>query len=347
MQYSVSSSFLSASAATKNADGALILPPDRFVRGAVVAAQSDGEWSFQRFLPGQAEAYREAGFEDFYGKTFATAGVRLSFRTDAASLSFDCRFAYGSSRAFGFFDIWVNGALAAHAGLEKDDGKRHAMTAELGPGEKNVEIYFPWSRRTFVSNLVLRGATFAEPIRRTRSLLCFGDSITQGYDAIYPSLSYVESIARFFDADPVNKGIGGDRFFPELLRERDSFDPDFVTVAYGSNDWRHKTPDDARADATAFFRRLSGLYPSARVFAVTPIWRDDPASLSAFGEDVSCMDKLIRDACAGLPNVSVIAGQPLVPHLPEFFSDRRLHPNDLGFGIYAQNLQRAISASSA
>lgn len=228
-------------------------------------------------------------------------------------------------------------------GWRRTSGSATPWTPNSAPAKKNVEIYFPWSRRTFISDLVLRSATFAEPIRRTRSMLCFGDSITQGYDAIYPSLSYVESIARFFDADPVNKGIGGDRFFPELLRERDAFDPDLVTVAYGSNDWRHKAPDDARADATAFLRRLSELYPSARVFAVTPIWRDDPASLSAFGEDVSCMDKLIRDACAGLPNVSVIAGQPLVPHLPEFYSDRRLHPNDLGFGIYAQNLQRAIT----
>ena len=46
-------------------------------------------------------------------------------------------------------------------------------------------------------------------------------------------------------------------FFPALLRERDAFDPDFVTVAYGTNDWRHKEPADVRARATAFLRRLA------------------------------------------------------------------------------------------
>ncbi len=318
--------------------------PADFVRGAVETVQAGGEWTFHRFLPGQAEAYREAGFKDFYAKTFATAGVRLAFRTDAAALSFDYRFVKSSSRSFAFFDVWTDGAMSAHVGQEKADEARHTFATELAPGEKDVEIHFPWSSQMFVSNFVLCGATFAEPIRRPRTMLCFGDSITQGYDAIYPSLSYAESVARLLGADPVNKGIGGDRFFPDLLRARDAFDPDFITVAYGTNDWRHCEPDDVRARAATFFRRLSELYPAVPIFAITPIWRGDPASISPFGEEVGCMDGLIRDVCAGLPNVFVIAGQPLVPHLPEFYSDLRLHPNDLGFGVYAQNLNREITS---
>ena len=137
----------------------------------------------------------------------------------------------------------------------------------------------------------------------------------------------------------MNKAVGGDVFFPAILRERDAFDPDFVTVAYGTNDWRHKEPADVRDRATAFFRRLAELYPAARILAVTPLWRGEPASVSAFGEDVRCMDRLIRDACAGLPSVAVVSGYNLVPHRPEFFADGRLHPNDLGFGVLALNLQ--------
>ena len=321
--------------------------PAEFVRGAVETAEEGGEWAFRRFTAGQAAAYREAGNDDFFQKTFASAGVRLALRTDAEALSFDYRFERGSSRAFGFFDVHVDGALAAHDGLETDDGARHAFAAGLGPGEKRVEVYFPWSRQTFVSNFALRRASFAEPLRRSRTMLCFGDSITQGYDARYPSLSYVEAVARFLDADPVNKAIGGDVFFPALLRERDGFDPDFVTVAYGTNDWRHKEPADVRDRAAAFFRRLAELYPAARILALAPLWRGEPASESAFGEDVRCMERLIREACAGLPNVTVVPGYNLIPHLAEFFSDGRLHPNDLGFGVLAQNLQRGLAALRA
>ena len=142
----------------------------------------------------------------------------------------------------------------------------------------------------------------------------------------------------------MNKAIGGDVFFPSILRERDAFDPDFVTVAYGTNDWRHKEPADVRDRAAAFFRRLAELYPAARILALAPLWRGEPASESAFGEDVRCMERLIRDACAGLPNVTVVPGYNLVPHLADFFSDGRLHPNDLGFGVLAQNLQRELAA---
>jgi lysophospholipase L1-like esterase len=318
--------------------------PAEFVCGAVETVEVGGEWTFHRFAPGQAAAYREAGLDDFFRKTFASAGVRLAFRTDAEALSFDYRLAFGSSRSFGFFDVLVDGALAAHGGLEEDDGARHAFAAELGPGEKNVEVYLPWSRQTFVSNFVLRRASFAEPLRRSRTMLCFGDSITQGYDAQYPSLAYAEAIARLLGADNTNKAIGGDRFFPALLEEPDTFQPDVVLVAYGTNDWSRCQPDDVRARAKAFYERLAALYPAARILAVTPLWRGDPPSHSPCGEDVRCIDRIIREACKDIPNAAVIHGYNLVPHLPEFFSDRRLHPNDIGFALYAQNLLREITA---
>ena len=322
----------------------LQLSPRDFVRGAAEAVESNDEWTFHRFLPKQAQAYRDAGNEDFYRKTFATAGVRLAFRTDAESLSFDYRFDYGSSRKFGFYDVCVDGAIVAHIGLDEDDGARHHAEAALGQGKKDVEIYFPWSRQAFVSNLALSNATFATPLRRPRAMLSFGDSITQGYDAQYPSLAYAEAIARLLGADNTNKAIGGDRFFPALLEEPDTFQPDIVLVAYGTNDWSHCQPDDVRTRAAAFYKRLAALYPASRILAVTPLWRDDPPSHSPFGEDVRCIDRLISEACKDIPNATVIPGYNLVPHLPEFFSDRRLHPNDIGFALYAQNLLREITA---
>jgi len=37
-----------------------------------------------------------------------------------------------------------------------------------------------------------------------------------------------------------------------------------------------------------------------------------------------------------------IDGLTLVPPSPEFFADEYLHPNDAGFGIYADNLTKAL-----
>ena len=39
---------------------------------------------------------------------------------------------------------------------------------------------------------------------------------------------------------------------------------------------------------------------------------------------------------------TVIDGFTLVPHRTEYFEDNRLHPNDLGFALYTQNLIKAL-----
>ena len=60
------------------------------------------------------------------------------------------------------------------------------------------------------------------PVRRAKKLLCFGDSITHGYDAVYPSRSYTSRLSQMLGADAHNRAIGGDTFFPELLELDDS-----------------------------------------------------------------------------------------------------------------------------
>jgi len=39
---------------------------------------------------------------------------------------------------------------------------------------------------------------------------------------------------------------------------------------------------------------------------------------------------------------TVIDGFTLVPHRIEYYEDARLHPNDLGFALYTQNLIKAL-----
>ena len=39
----------------------------------------------------------------------------------------------------------------------------------------------------------------------------------------------------------------------------------------------------------------------------------------------------------------VVDGMTLGPHITEFFRDAHLHPNDLGFGLYAENLIKALN----
>ena len=51
---------------------------------------------------------------------------------------------------------------------------------------------------------------------------------------------------------------------------------------------------------------------------------------------------IVRAAAEAQPNTVVIDCDGFVPHHSDFFSDLRLHPNDIGFKFYGEALARAI-----
>ena len=62
-------------------------------------------------------------------------------------------------------------------------------------------------------------------------MLMLGDSITHGYDAISPSNSYASLVADMLDANAINKGIGGEVFWPQFAAMLDNITPEIITVA--------------------------------------------------------------------------------------------------------------------
>ena len=311
-------------------------------RGIVGAEQKEGGIHFYRFRPAQAAHYEKAR-PDFYLKALATAGVRLSFITDSTALEMDYIIEnYGSSRKFAYFDIYINDVLTYHFGISERTGAQNREELLLAAGEKKIEIHFPWSACAVLQSLRLSSNASFAPLKRKTTMLSYGDSITQGYDALYPSLSYASALAKMMDADSINRGIGGEIFRPELLNEKEDFEPDYITVAYGTNDWACRSAEKFIENCRAFYALLSEQYPYARIFAITPLWRKDGEEEKPIGIPHCQLDALMRSLLADLPNVAVIGGYPLTPHLPEFFSDLYLHPNHLGFTQYAKNLYEAI-----
>ena len=50
-------------------------------------------------------------------------------------------------------------------------------------------------------------------------------------------------LADALGAEEVNKAIGGECFFPELAATKEDFQPEYITVAYGTNDWSRKSAE--------------------------------------------------------------------------------------------------------
>jgi len=317
-----------------------------------ISEEVDGV-KLHRFNPDE-ENYYKTTKTDFYVKSLSTAGVKLAFYTDATALALTVNAEKGSSREYYSFTVRSDGKTVGYIDNFSDHVFAGNYTADRfllgeisgraelnGNARKLVEIIFPWSAKVTLKSLSLENASFIEPYRREKILLAYGDSITQGYDAVRPEMRYASILADMLSADEINKGIGGEIFAPELAKLADTQTPDYVTVAYGTNDWGKVTPERFLENAASFYLALSEKYPDAKIFAVTPIWRADHTEKRPFGPFAKIAD-LIGEAVKDLPNVNLISGFDLVPESRELFGDLRLHPNDRGFEYYARSLYAKI-----
>lgn len=305
-------------------------------KGAVRITEQDGKICFFRFTEIEEALYKNRS-EDFYKKTFSTAGIRLEFITDSRSLFLATEVSSGSSRKFFAHDIFVNGKKIGSLGSCQTNVGTFSDSFDLGSGEKLVCIYMPWSTASQISALELDDGATLTPIKKERKILMYGDSITQGYDALSPSISYASRLADALNAESVNKAIGGEVFWSTLAEVSDLNGIDLITVAYGTNDFSRGNFTKFEENARAFYRTLSEKYRSAKIFALAPIWRADYEKDTGFGSFFLVRDTLTQIADE-LDNVTLINGFDFVPKDPSYFSDRYLHPNDEGFDFYADAL---------
>jgi len=156
-----------------------------------------------------------------------------------------------------------------------------------------------------------------------------------------PSNVYAVKLADKLDADIYNIAVCGDRFFPELLDYDMGISPDMITVAYGTNDWWIHSRPTVERRSREFIRKLSAKYPKAKIFIISPIDRLSHEKAEKFGDYLTAVTDILKSGAEGLSNVTVVDGYSLVPSDPSYFADG-LHPNDFGFGFYADNLYNEI-----
>lgn len=308
--------------------------------GVEDVVSGNGGFEFRRFTEEQTNAYIKYR-DNMYGKrTLVNSGVRLAFTTDSTNFSLTYGHYTDYSLGFGWIEVFVDGKSAGNFPVDLGGNGKIELT-ELGEGVKNVEIYLPWQKNVTLSDITLDDGALLKPLRRSRILMAYGDSITKGHNAQLTTRTYITQLAAKLDADLYNKAIGGDRFFPELLTADEPVTPDIITVAYGTNDWVLHTRETLTKRSRDFMVALSEKFPSARIFAISPIWRAMNTRIGKFGAPLSEVHGVIENAAAGLANVTVIDGSKLAPCDPAYYTDG-LHPHDFGMDIYAENLYNEI-----
>lgn len=326
--------------------------------GAARLLEEEGGFRFWRFTREQERLYEKlrpviGKIKNYYPNSTASAGVRLAFRTDSPWLKLRADVKRASPRTFFSFDVLTDGKLL---GCMDNFGQDpypwgapktpyplgiHEKEFDLGPGEKTVEIYFPWSVCPVLQQLCLSDGASLVPVKRKKTYIAFGDSITQGYDILRPSAHPVSRLAARLEADCINKGVGGEIFFPPLGDSPDPVQPDYITVAYGTNDMTLTDCTDLEDRCRAFCQGIRKHYPAARIFLLTPVWRATWQSDINY-DTFENVEAKLRRAVADIPGLQVIWGFDFLPQEEALLSDKQTHPTDAGFALYYENLWKKL-----
>lgn len=324
--------------------------------GAHRVTEEEGGVRFHRFTEDEEQFYRNRDSElgkHFSDRCKASAGMRLSFLTSSKSLKLSVSVTPATSRSYFSFDVFENGKAIGYLdnfGEESFSGDFTEVSLPLGNFEKSfalsegiteVNVYMPWSVSIDNLEVELDDGALLEPLKPLKKYLAYGDSITQGYDALRPSQRYAARLADYFGAEEINKAIGGEIFVPGLAKFKADFEPDYITVAYGTNDWSTTDGKSFAEDTESFYRTLSEYYPNAKIYAITPIWRANFEDDKPFGKFFKVEEKII-EVTKAFANITVISGFELVKHDKALFADLRLHPRDEGFAEYYKNLSDKI-----
>ncbi len=322
-------------------------------KGAMEVREENGAAAFYRFSPAQSAPFDlpDCAEGRFRYTCDTTASVMVDFWTDADAITLTLSGTCLDGRPEIPVEILENGTMVQSAKVARTVDSTGQVVPygpatfrfPLSKGEKRVTVCPFYLTVNRISDVILENATTFRPYEHAKTMLAFGDSITQGHICAHASLTYVNQVAMLLDAEVHNYGIGGETFWDKKIVPGTYPRCDFVTVAYGTNDFSKSEYDVFLKNSRAFFSALAEQHPGVPIFAITPIWRADWDSERKIPSFFAVEDQL-RKIAEEIPTMKVIPGYDLVPHDVNLYSDRRLHPDDGGFSHYGKNLIKEVRA---
>ncbi len=290
--------------------------------GAVDIEQTADGLHFYKMQKCQVEAfYALSDILGFRAKT--TTGIRLDFETDSEFLAFDVK---SGTR----FEYLIDGVYQGTVKI--GDDKRAKIEI---PAPCRVTLVFPSHEIGVIDNVELSDGASAVRHAFDKKVLFIGDSITQGWNSGIDTLSYAYRTSFALNYDSIIQGVGGAYFHASTFADS-GFDPEVVTVAYGTNDVNHfKTKDEMVEQLRLYLGMVKETYKQSKIYAISPIWVSGGSEEKRMGNLWECY-QLIADEIVKC-GIEHIRGLDLVSHERLYFADD-LHPNKDGFGEYARNL---------
>lgn len=299
--------------------------------GALRIWEDNGAVHFGKCTQKQVDAWYQV--EQILGeRSEATTGVKLDFHTNSKSFSFTIQDALIDETKY---EIYIDNVMNYYY-FKDDFAESMSKHIELDGAEHRITLYLPGHGAGILESVEIDDGATLTPHKFDCKMLFIGDSITQGWESTWDSLSYAQHVSRFFNAESVIQGIGGSRYHKTTFDDAIAFEPDIVIVAYGTNDWtNYQTLEEGREHCMKYLDQLVQRYGNKKLFGISPIWRADrqERAMGSFEACASYVKEEIKNH-----GMILIDGETLTPHVEAFYSDEFLHPDTKGFGIYALNL---------
>ena len=323
----------------------------KIAKGAEDIVQGDRGIEFVRFHSEEQTLYLSSPIES---RTHTPAGIQLRFRTDAKTLTVEMETENCLDRSFFCLDVLKDGVpIGAIKNFDEEKMVgfyswssyplgQFRETFGLGTGDKEVTLVLPWSVRCYFQKIALEDGSYITPVATQKRIVMYGDSITHGYDSAHPCNTYAVKLAKALGADCYIKAVGGEVFWPQLAQIKPRIEPEYVSVAYGANDWGKGDKATFDKNAEGFLNAIAENYKTSKILIIAPIWRKDHTQEGLGFGDMRYVYQRLAALCNGNDRMLCVDGWELVPHEENLFGDLRLHPNDQGFDLYARNLYQKI-----
>lgn len=287
-----------------------------------------------RFSIEEVEYYSNVG-EVQKVRAYSTAGIKLSFYTslEEIKLSFELfNFTYKKTS----ITLYENDEMKEIITICDDMQTIDIVYKKKNKGKVKIELYLPNVAGVALSAFNVEDATPVDKYEKT--LLCLGDSITQGGGSEISSKSYANQLSCALNMELYNKGIGGYIFDVNSIVK--TIEPDIITIAYGTNDFsQHKNVEITLKNARLYCEKIRELFPKLPIYLLTPLWRADLGehNIELFQDITKGLEKIASEN-----KMKSIVGFDIFPKNPDLFDDKRIHPNSNGYSILTEELLKVI-----
>lgn len=293
---------------------------------------NDGYLQPMQHTESQVEYFKNHYYADvFFPRCTCCNAKTIEFCTSATAVSFEYK--YLQAISFDTVELEVNGVITDKIDSEAlKNGS--TVSFNMPEGEKSVVIYLPIEMQFLIKNFSINAEYTT--VSKNENVLVLGDSITQGYGPLRGACTYINVANRLLNYNIINQGIGGYYYDEYSLEDMPGYKPDKIIVAFGTN---HYDEPEFQKKVPNFYKRLNDIYGTTPVLCITPLWRPDlnDENYNVFVDSVNNIKKI----CSQYPNIKVVDGFKLVPHLSDYFTDN-VHPNALGCEVYGRNLVEEI-----